>query len=190
MPSDRDSGTPSNLEVIVHLTQSIAQKLAAQAHVGPADTCTVVFSQQDDYRFLEHAFGQGLQQIPCIVFSAPEGHSHSTRFEVQPLKVGVAYENMFRSSLFGEKQVERFITVELSARVVKSGSGEILFSGVLSEHHKDTVAVGMVARLELPTIQATQASLPNQDFFDRIVEPIVIVGAAAVIIYLLFSIRS
>jgi len=54
----------------------------------------------------------------------------------------------------------------------------------------DTVAVSDVGDIEQASIPVTRGVLPAEDFFSGIAEPLVVVGAIAVAIFLLFTVRS
>lgn len=181
---------PTNVEVMAHLTQRIAQFLIDVASVTQHDTCHVQFVQTEDLQFLEHAFIESVRKASSSVTLNTQKGGGSIHFNVQLSRATVQYENMFRVDLFGEKKVERIITIELSSRVVKNPSENVLFAGMKKEQFRDTVNVDSIDDLESPTIQATHASVPSEPFLDRIVEPFVIITAGGVLIYLLFTVRS
>jgi len=175
---------------MARLTQKIAQGLVQDSHLSSNDTCSVLFVRTDELQFLEHAFMQAIgQSCSAVGFSANEPRA-SVTFEVQPSRALLRYENMFRDGLFGEKKVERLITIEFSSKVLKNRLGEVAFAGLREETFRDTVTVQTIEFLSSPGIKATYATLPSETFFDRIIEPLVIVGATGVLIYLFFTLRS
>lgn len=188
--TNQNSAFSTNLEVMTRLTQEIAQGLVRDSQISPDDTCSVLFARPEDYQFLEHAFIEGVRRFCPVVVSPHEPSHASITFEMQSSRAMVRYDNMFRAGLFGEKKVERSISVELSAKVLKNPSGEPVFAGLKEAIFQDTVAVKAVELLSSPGIRATYANVPPETFFDRIVEPFVIVGTIGVLMYLFFTIRS
>lgn len=181
---------PTNIEVISQLTQRIAQSLVREAKITTRDTCNVKFINADNLQFLEHTFMKSLQQLTSFVTANLDKTEHSVNFEIQPSQAFVQYNNMFREGFLGEKKVERMITVELSAKIVRNQSGDILFAGMKQEQFRDTVNVELIEHLESPAVKATHAVLPSETFFDRIMEPLVIITATGILIYLFFTVRS
>lgn len=186
----QNSAFSTNLEVMARLAQGIAQELVKDFQISPDDTCSVLFVRAEDYQFLEHAFIEGVRQSCPVVVTGHELPHPSIAFEMQSSRAMVHYHNMFRGSLFGEKKVERSITVEFSAKVLKNPSGKVVFAGLKQGSYHDTVAAKTIENLSSPGIRATYANLPPETFFDRIVEPLVIVGTIGVLMYLFFTIRS
>jgi hypothetical protein len=56
--------------------------------------------------------------------------------------------------------------------------------------YADTILLSQVESIEQPAIPSTRGTVPPEDFFSGLVEPLVIVGAVAVAIFLLFTVRS
>src|ERR1043166_2546268 len=65
-----------------------------------------------------------------------------------------------------------------------------LYTGSPSAQSADTVAVDEVQGLELAAAKTTHGELPSESFLDRVLEPVVIIGATGVSIYLFFHVRS
>ena len=97
---------------------------------------------------------------------------------------------MYREGMFGAKKVKRTVTAEMAYQTIDADTREMRANGTLTKSKSDTVFVDMVPDLETANVQSTHAVLPDDSVLDRIFEPVVIVGAAGVAIYLFFHIRS
>ena len=97
----------------------------------------------------------------------------------------VTYSDPERDRIFGDFFTER--TLELSVNYLIS-SNQTLKSFNLA--NKDTINVKDVENVENRSYPFTQGELPPEPFFSSLLEPIVAIGAAAVIITLFFSVRS
>jgi len=58
------------------------------------------------------------------------------------------------------------------------------------EAMRDTIQVSQVPLLEDPNVPVTQGTLPAEGFFSSLAEPLIMIGAVAVAVYLLFTVRS
>lgn len=178
------------MEIMSRLTQKIVHTIIQDADITSRDTCEIHFARIENLEFLEHAFIETLQQLfPYVRVHSPASE-HSVRLDVQPSRADVVYEKTFQEGLFDEKKAVRVISVEFSAKVVKKPEGNVVFAGVRKEQFRDTVHLSSIDRLESPILKATQASLPSGSLFDRFVEPLVVLAATGVVIYLFFTVRS
>jgi hypothetical protein len=187
---------PTNLEILVDLTKKIAQSFVRDKYISSQDTCSVQFSQIEGLRFIENAFLESLGNIP-VYTRLSDGQTHgsfglrnSVSMAIQPSRVDVMYEKVFRDGFFGEKKVVRVVTVELSTKIAEQPRGNVRYSGGRSEQWRDTVLFSTIEKLESPLITVTQASVPSQTLLDRLVEPIVVLAATGVVIYLFYTVRS
>ena len=96
----------------------------------------------------------------------------------------------FRKGLFGKKYVNRSVKVSMQAQVIESETGNVLLSRHFTDEFHDTVVVDNVNLLEDENIPMTRAKLPDESLIDRFIEPIVIIGATGVAVFLFFHIRS
>ena len=97
----------------------------------------------------------------------------------------VAYSNPERDGIFGDFFTER--TIELSVNYLISPNQSLKSFNLTS---KDTINVKDVENVENRSYPFTQGELPPEPFFSSLLEPIVAIGAAAVVIILFFSVRS
>ncbi len=98
--------------------------------------------------------------------------------------------DLFRESFLGETKTNRTVTVSLPFLAKDVQSNSVLQSGTLLYNYSDTVSTGMIPLLEQQGNPSTHAPIPERDFFDRMLEPLIIIGATGVAVYLFFHVRS
>lgn len=97
----------------------------------------------------------------------------------------VGYTEPEKDGIFGDFLTER--TIELSGNFFVSNQSQVKDFTLAV---KDTINVEDVEKVENRSYPFTRGELPPEPFFSSLLEPIVAVGAAAVIIILFFSVRS
>jgi hypothetical protein len=75
-------------------------------------------------------------------------------------------------------------------RLVDRVEGTVGMSAERMAVFSDTIALSQVERIEHASLPVTRGRVPPEDFFSGIAEPLIIVGAVAVAIFLLFTVRS
>jgi hypothetical protein len=101
-------------------------------------------------------------------------------------KTNVIYSGMFRKSLLGDFAVNR--SLSLGGSYVITGS--VIKSDVFNFVYNDSVNVDDIPRLENSALSFTQGRVPPEPFLSNLYEPIIAIGAAAVAVFLFFTIRS
>ena len=97
----------------------------------------------------------------------------------------VRYSEPEKDGFFGDFYAER--TIELSGNFFISNQSDIKDFKLTI---KDTINVEDVEEVENRSYPFTQGELPPEPFFSSILEPVVAIGAAAVVVILFFSVRS
>jgi hypothetical protein len=106
------------------------------------------------------------------------------------LEMQVAYGNARTEGMFSGKIVDRDVMLSMSARLIDQRSGVVMLTREFRETMRDTIQVSQIPMLEDPNVPVTQGTLPAEGFFSSLVEPLVMIGAVAVAVYLLFTVRS
>jgi hypothetical protein len=106
------------------------------------------------------------------------------------LDMRVSYRNPRTEGMFTGKVVDREVALSIEARLVDQRSGVVTLTREFREALRDTVSISAVPTLEDMNVPVTQGTLPGEGFFSSLVEPLVMLGAIAVAVYLLFTVRS
>ncbi len=136
---------------------------------------------------VEGGVARSLQtQGRTVVVAMPA--SYQADLGVQEMRV--VYTNLRTEGLFSGKVVDREVLLSMGARVVDQRSGVVTLNREFRETLVDTVQVSEIPTLEDPNVSVTQGSPPREGFFSSLVEPLIMIGAVAVAVYLLFTVRS
>jgi hypothetical protein len=104
--------------------------------------------------------------------------------------MNVQYSNVRRNGLFGSRVLDRSIVLLARLRLVDRVLGRVVITGERKAVFTDTIPLSQVEGIEHASVPSTRGTIPPEDFFSGIAEPLVIVGAVAVAIFLLFTVRS
>ncbi|MBI4546513.1 MAG: hypothetical protein HY707_00930 [Ignavibacteriae bacterium] len=181
----------TNLEAMQDLISEIANEIANRSHLSQGDSITInVHSGEESWIGME-AITSTLQSRGYHIFSQVTlSDEQQYLLSVISMHYRVRYTDMFREGLIGTKKVKRNVLGSVTCQILNTGSSEVLFSGTLSKEFEDTVLVADIPNLELGSAKSTHAELPSESFLDRFAQPLIIIGATGVAVYLLFQVRS
>ena len=143
-----------------------------------------------ELRFIENAFVDVLRQGSASVTVNARSAANAIEFEIQPTTTQVGYDEVSGTGLFRSRQISRSVSLGLSARITRKTDGRLLFAGVRQSEYRDTIDVKNVETVESVSVGISHAQLPPGGFFDRFIEPVVILVTSGVLLYLLFTVRS
>ncbi len=180
-----DRQPPTNLTVI----QSVAKFLADSLRTSLADSgnaLAVSFLPPNSAWIVQ---GPVLEQLRI---DHPIVGQQAARCDVRwtTLEASVAYALPRRNGFLGEREVDRLVTVRASVLATDMANGTVRVSMTLEHTARDTVAMALISRLEDSTIPETRGRLPEEGFFTWFAEPLIMLSAIAVSVYLLFHVRS
>ena len=132
---------------------------------------------------IAHAFQK---QGRTVVVTMPADY----QADLGVLDMRVVYGNARSEGLFTGKVVDREVVLNMSAKIVDQRSGVVTLSKEFQERMVDTVKVSEIPMLEDPNVPITQGTPPGEGFFSSFAEPLIMLGAVAVAVYLLFTVRS
>jgi hypothetical protein len=78
----------------------------------------------------------------------------------------------------------------MQAKLVDKQTGILMVNKEFREVMVDTVRMAEIPTLEDPNVPQTQGTRPSEGFFSSLAEPLIMLGAVAVAVYLLFTVRS
>jgi hypothetical protein len=188
-----DQGDPpvkTNLEIFQIELSSLAAELVQRSGDGLGRSLVVNVRSPDTSWIARNTIVEALTKLNYSVYlSSSAGEGSGAAVDLGIVEMKVRYGDAFRESFLGTRKTERTISTTISANV-RNAQNEVLFVGAVSRAYKDTVNVGDVAELESSSISFTHGEPPGTEFLEDVLEPIIIVGASAVAIYLFFTVRS
>ena len=185
---EEDGATPlPTIAVLEELATEAGREVAPSL---PGDTTSVValeIEPPENTWFVEAGFMKGL--APRLVVREP-GPNAGLTVSIGIRNMGAAYEDVRRDGLFGARIVTRTVFMEADVSVANRTSGELLHRTTVNRSRRDDVRVDDLSRLEEPGLTWTTAKVPPEGFFSSALEPLITVGAIAVAVILLFTVRS
>ena len=176
---------PSNLEVIQKLSFQIGDSLAGM--LGEGDSVRVLVRPVESAWYVEgpllRAFAEH-GRFPTLSLSA------GREVDIGLLTAKVEYANVRGHGFFAQRVLDRTVRVEFTGKIVDTRSGTIVVNRDFAGSARDTVEFSELERLESAGIPGTHGVVPAEGFFSSILEPLVMIGAVAVAVFLLFRVRS
>ena len=183
-----DEGTPTNLTVYQRLAAAMTDTLglplssvaagAIGLHVYPAESAWAL--ELDIVQALQRVTGRPRDAAGNAAVAVDAGIVQGV----------VEYSGTRRDGLFGAKIADRVILLTLRWKAWDPASGTIHFEGELTRTARDTVGVAEIETLETPGLALTRGAMPPEGLFSSVLEPLILIGALAVGVFLLFTVRS
>jgi hypothetical protein len=121
--------------------------------------------------------------------TSPEGQGrYRTEFGVTAMRV--KYDRVSGGGMFGTEALRRTVILGMKFTVTDRATGVSPMVPEMEESWSDTVRGDDIERIEQPGLEVTRGVVPSSGFFDSVVEPVITIGAIAVAVYLLFTVRS
>jgi hypothetical protein len=185
-----DLPVKTNLGVFETELSSLVAELVQKSGDGLGRNVVVNVRSQDTSWVVRNTIVEALTKLNYSVYlSSQSGAAKAATIDLGIVEMKVRYGDVFREGFLGTRKTERTIGTGVSANV-RNVQSEILFVGAISRVHRDTVDVSDVAKLENPSLSFTHGEPPATDFFENMLEPAIIIGASAVVVYLFFTVRS
>ncbi len=170
-----------------HITQEI--KGHSRLHAG--DTIVFRMGTAEDGWIVQNALTADLASSGFAVFLRRDSvRQGGYSLQVLSAALKVMYEDMYHDGFLGTRKVRRTVSAAVTCELLRPETGEFIYTGSPSVESADTVAVDDIPTLELASAKTTHGEVPSESFLDRVLEPVVIIGATGVSIYLFFHVRS
>jgi hypothetical protein len=184
---DSSFAPATNLRIYQSLATSLGDSLADRFPGADSQRVSVRIAPPDVAWFLQDAVERPFRAKNCVISG-----NDSARFGVDfgATVMNVQYSNVRRDGMFGSRVLDRAVVLQAHLRLVDRFMGTVIMTGERKAGYSDTIPLSKVESIEHAAIPSTRGTVPPEDFFSGLVEPLVIVGAVAVAIFLLFTVRS
>jgi len=179
-----DQGIVRNLDILNRLSRDIADSVVSNVTAPGGSSVSISITPRDRW-YVFDAFEKVLRNRGYKVVAGPEARQ---AVDIVVSDAAVEYTRPRRVWLFGPEEVDR--TVRLAVRAQFDDPAGQVHVASHQGQWTDVVRVSDIPSLETPGVAATQATLPHGGVIDDLVEPLIIAGAVAVAIVLLFTVRS
>ena len=173
------------------LFQTIGYSILEDSHIPLHDSISLRLISTNDTWMLQNVLTRVIRESGYTAFITTDTLSmKSFLMVISASSINAHYDNMFKDGLFGSKKVRRTLSVRLTSQLINSTTNEVLYSNSPVKVVTDTVLVDDIPMLERDVPTHGRAELPSEMFFDRAVEPLLIIGATGIAVFLLFHVRS
>jgi hypothetical protein len=176
---------PTNLDVIRTLAGKIAERIPLDVSAG--DSVAIIVLPKETAWCLEGAIAERLSKRGMHMATNVDS-ARKLRFGI--IDARVVYSNQRRSGILGAKLVDRDIRLKLEMKISNRFGDKEVPPSIAEESQRDTVRSSEAAGLENPFVAFTKGSMETEGFFSTLAEPLIMIGATAVAVFLLFAVRS
>jgi len=121
---------------------------------------------------------------------APEAETTGVRALFGLRDVRITYGDITRDGIFGGQTAERRVRLTVAVRVTRKESGEQLFSEDRPLERTDRISLADLPAVEHPTLALARGTMESEGLFQGVAEPLILMGAIGVAVFLLFHVRS
>lgn len=182
------SSPDSHRSVIFRLSKEALFSAIADGMILPASAICYTAERSSWNEIVRTAVIQALLERTAEVYTGEDIPDTLLSFSMH--NAVVTYGSPFSTSFLGARKVERTVAVTASISLTTKQTKKILYSSVIARSSTDTVLVSAIDALNDPSLPFTIPPVPVVSFIETILEPAVITIAAAVAVYLFFTIRS
>ncbi len=129
--------------------------------------------------------GNSATNLPPVMNEFPE-NIEGLVLSFRVVEFGVTYHDQWRQGFLGQRVVERLAAVDLNCRLVSGDAKNIIWVGNGRSERLDIVPKSKLDLLEGRAYPFTRPSLPPQSL-SRIVEPVLVLGIVAGLVFLFYS---
>jgi hypothetical protein len=179
---------PSNLDVMRTLVAVIGGGVLDSAGTSVGDTVALDVDSSDASWVARTEIAALLGRSGRTVVAPGGNRAPGTRWNVRGTTLAAEYRDIRKSGPFSGAVVDRVVSASFTSELTRDGT--VLYAGASARSAVDTVDEGSVADLEAGSPESSRGEVPGMETFDRFIEPLVIIGAAGVAIFLFFQVRS
>jgi hypothetical protein len=177
--------TPAtNLDILRDLMGETARTVRRDLALPAADPVSVAVLPADI------AWAVDENVIAAFAPVAPAGESTGVAVVFGLRDVRITYADVTRDGMFGEKTAERRVRLTVAVRATRKESGAQLLSEDLPVERTDRIPLSGLAAVEHPTLALARGTLEPEGLFQGVAEPLILIGAIGVAVFLLFHVRS
>ncbi len=178
-------GQPAgNLDVIRSIAGDIAQGIRQEyLNSGSGSAAISVLPRETSWYVDQAVYGAFAGKV-----APPDSASFAAEFGLR--SAVISYTDIRREGLFGEKTAERSVTVTMSVKVTQRSTGTVLLADDRTVSRIDRIPLSEIGRIEQSQLPITHGTLENEGIFSSLAEPVILIGALGVAVFLLFHVRS
>jgi len=174
----------TNLDVLRGLAAGAAAEIRKDLVLLSSERVAVTVLPED----IAWTVDEGILSAFAPQAAAMESAGVVAVFGIRDVQIG--YQDIERDGLFGPKTAARVICVTFSVRVTRTSSGALLVGRDVDREYRDRIQLDEIPLVEHPTLALARGSLASEGVFPSLAEPMILIGAIGVAVFLLFHVRS
>ncbi len=187
--AESDEHTPTNGDIFSRLCAEAVDSIAAMVPPAPSSAIAVVVDADSTTRsFFQFVILESLKKHFQAVFLQEANVEAMISLTVS--RVDVRYENPFSESFLGTRKAMRKVSLQMRGTIVNAHSRQVMWAGTVERSFADTIRIAQINLLESSSSAIAKGIVPEAPFMERIIEPMVVVAAAGIAVYLFFTIRG
>ncbi len=175
--------TTTNLEIFYSLVDSSVKVMADEIPISQ-NKINLNLTLGNAYSIFNNQIISSLTKNNKSIVDTKNEETINVNYVID--KAGLKYGEIFRDGLLGDEKIPR--TLELKGNYLIGNSNNVVKN--FEYAHTDTININQVKEVENISYPFTQSEVPAEPFFTNLWEPLIAIGAAAVAVYLFFSVRS
>ncbi|HYQ86883.1 MAG TPA: hypothetical protein VES59_06545 [Bacteroidota bacterium] len=181
----------TNLEIMQSLIGRITRDVLGQSRIPGRDTVLFHIHSGPDGWIVQNAVLAELRASGYpVLLASDSGAQRGYAVHIHSAELRTRYDDTYHDGFLGARKARRTVSAAVACDVINPATHEVLYSGAPAVESADTVRVDEIPNLELASARSTHAELPAETFPDRVLEPLVIIGATGVAVYLFFHVRT
>ena len=109
---------------------------------------------------------------------------------INQFKTGIEYSKPFEKSFLGKNYVTRRIETELRGQFYLARTEEVKMVIDKKADYSDDIPYGIIADIEKSNYRFSKGKREDYSFWDKIYEPVLVIAAVSVVVYLFFTQRT
>lgn len=177
----------SNLTSLRNAVKCVADSARTAIGSVPLDSTVLLTIQPARSGWL--VMGPLAESLAPTVRLVMSGHA-SIGLDWTTSELGIRYEEPRRDGFFGSRIVDRVATAEAGIVWRDIVTGRIIAAKTFKTEMRDTIEAAAIPTMEDPAVAETHGTIPTGSFLSWFAEPMIMIGAIGVSIFLLFHVRS
>jgi hypothetical protein len=182
-----DRNPKPNKEVLFQACRDAVAGFIAETQIPDTTEIVLMIEGGEINRFFAQALTESFRRRFSSVFT--QRAASGVEISASIAEAAVIYEQPFSEGFFFARKCERQVEVDVRMTAMRSVDGKILWAGTKSSSYADTVFVSEIPKLQQSSEHIARGVMPQRSAMERFIEPLIIVSAAGVAVYLFFTIR-
>ncbi len=186
--ASNEENIPTNGDIFSRLCAEATDSIAAQLPATDSSAIAIVFDTDSVTHTFHYVILEEMKKRFRSVFLQETNVDAIVSLTVS--HVSVQYENPFSETFLGERKAARRAKLQMRGTIVNASNRQVMWAGTVERSFTDTIPISQIASLESSSRAVAQGIIPEAPFIERLAEPMIIIAATGIAVYLFFTIRG